>query len=641
MNPSLSQCSVTVCINLSLSPRGCTDIICCVLFLAAIVGYMIVGILAWLYGDPRQVLYPRNSTGSFCGVGENKDKPSVLYFNILKCATSTNIMAAALNGLQCPTTQICVATCPNDFWIVPPQGYMQPPKSVFQQQYCVPSFNLATTNMSTSDVINKELCAYFYTPSSSVLGRCLPSMGSLSVIPSNFSIPGLSSANQTASRIRNATQDVVLGFNAKEIGVRIFEDFAVSWYYMCVFTVCVVLVSVCVCFYLCGCCGVLVFLCVFTVCVVYGSCVCVCGCLLCVCSVCGCFYLCVGVVGFLCLCVWVFTVCVVCVGVSICVWVLWGSCVCVCGCLLCVCSVCGCCGVLVFVCVCVYCVCVVFVWVFLSVLWVLWGSCVYYVCVVCVGVSICMWVLWGSCVCVCVYCVCSVCGCFYLCGCCGVLVFTVCRCLVWVCSGCMWLSRFHPDWGVCVCVSAPPDADLSLCPSVPRSLRPCRYHVGSLAFGALILTIVQFIRILLEYLDHKFRAAQNPCARFVMCCLKCCFWCLEKFIKFINRNAYIVPEPLGVVSARPGQGVDLCVQRSGPGSGGRCEGLTVLTVVVGSYLVAQGFFSVYSMCVDTLFLCFLEDLERNDGSVQKPYYMSKSLMKILNKKNKLPKAEKK
>lgn len=25
-----------------------------------------------------------------------------------------------------------------------------------------------------------------------------------------------------------------------------------------------------------------------------------------------------------------------------------------------------------------------------------------------------------------------------------------------------------------------------------------------------------------------------------MCCLKCCFWCLEKFIKFLNRNAYIM-----------------------------------------------------------------------------------------------------
>lgn len=30
------------------------------------------------------------------------------------------------------------------------------------------------------------------------------------------------------------------------------------------------------------------------------------------------------------------------------------------------------------------------------------------------------------------------------------------------------------------------------------------------------------------------------------------------------------------------------------------------TVVIGSYLIANGFFSVYAMCVDTLFLCFCE-----------------------------------
>lgn len=35
-------------------------------------------------------------------------------------------------------------------------------------------------------------------------------------------------------------------------------------------------------------------------------------------------------------------------------------------------------------------------------------------------------------------------------------------------------------------------------------------------------------------------AAQNPVARFILCCMKCCFWCLEKFIKFLNRNAYIM-----------------------------------------------------------------------------------------------------
>jgi len=54
-------------------------------------------------------------------------------------------------------------------------------------------------------------------------------------------------------------------------------------------------------------------------------------------------------------------------------------------------------------------------------------------------------------------------------------------------------------------------------------------------------------------------------------------------------------------------------------------------IVVATYMVSSGFFSVYAMAVDTLFLCFLEDLETNDGSAEKPYFMSKNLMKVLGK----------
>jgi len=60
----------------------------------------------------------------------------------------------------------------------------------------------------------------------------------------------------------------------------------------------------------------------------------------------------------------------------------------------------------------------------------------------------------------------------------------------------------------------------------------------------------------------------------------------------------------------------------------------VIIVVIIMYIVAKIFFSVYSMAVDTLFLCFLQDLEENNGSIEKPYYMSKDLMNILGKKNK-------
>ncbi|KAF7236121.1 Choline transporter-like protein 4 [Varanus komodoensis] len=175
--------------------------------------------------------------------------------------------------------------------------------------------------------------------------------------------------------------------------------------------------------------------------------------------------------------------------------------------------------------------------------------------------------------------------------------------------------------------------------------------------------------------------AHNPAARCILCCLKCCFWCLEKFIKFLNRNAYIMIAIYGknfCVSAKNAfkllmrniarvvvldKVTDLLLLFGkllvvgGVGvlafffftdrihiSNSQFRSpvlnyywLPILTVVVGAYFIAQGFFSVYNMCVDTLFLCFLEDLERNDGSQEKPYYMSKSLMKILNKKNKKPK----
>ena len=39
------------------------------------------------------------------------------------------------------------------------------------------------------------------------------------------------------------------------------------------------------------------------------------------------------------------------------------------------------------------------------------------------------------------------------------------------------------------------------------------------------------------------------------------------------------------------------------------------------------------MAVDTLFLCLLEDLERNEGTRDKPYFGPTGLLKIVGKKN--------
>uniref|UniRef100_A0A665UEB6 Choline transporter-like protein n=1 Tax=Echeneis naucrates TaxID=173247 RepID=A0A665UEB6_ECHNA len=67
-----------------------------------------------------------------------------------------------------------------------------------------------------------------------------------------------------------------------------------------------------------------------------------------------------------------------------------------------------------------------------------------------------------------------------------------------------------------------------------------RYHTGSLAFGALILSVVQFFRIILEYLERRLKVVDNSLSRFIMCCLRCCLWCLEKFLRYMNHNAYIM-----------------------------------------------------------------------------------------------------
>jgi hypothetical protein len=96
------------------------------------------------------------------------------------------------------------------------------------------------------------------------------------------------------------------------------------------------------------------------------------------------------------------------------------------------------------------------------------------------------------------------------------------------------------------------------------------YHLGTAAFGSLIIAIVQFIRSIIAYIQKKVRgpddkgpqtrqqcalwvwradrsvhdgeqakASKNKVAEYVLCCVQCCLWCLENCLKFVNKNAYI------------------------------------------------------------------------------------------------------
>jgi len=66
-----------------------------------------------------------------------------------------------------------------------------------------------------------------------------------------------------------------------------------------------------------------------------------------------------------------------------------------------------------------------------------------------------------------------------------------------------------------------------------------RYHIGSLAFGSFIIALVQFIRYLMMYLEKQAQQQKNKIMVIVLKVVQCCLHCFERFIKFLNRNAYI------------------------------------------------------------------------------------------------------
>lgn len=202
------------------------------------------------------------------------------------------------------------------------------------------------------------------------------------------------------------------------------------------------------------------------------------------------------------------------------------------------------------------------------------------------------------------------------------------------------------------------------------------YHLGTVAFGSLIIAIIRFIRTIVSYIESKLKAHNNELVKCLICVCKCCLYCLEKFMRFINRNAYIMcamkstnfctsaKDAFNLLMRNLVRVVVLnkvvefllflgkLVVTTGVGclayftfTGGipvikddiptlNYIQTPIVIIVIGTYFISTCFFSVYSMAVDTLFLCFLEDLERNDGTPERPYFMSRGLQKVIGKMQK-------
>jgi choline transporter-like protein 2/4/5 len=74
---------------------------------------------------------------------------------------------------------------------------------------------------------------------------------------------------------------------------------------------------------------------------------------------------------------------------------------------------------------------------------------------------------------------------------------------------------------------------------ISAAKRAMWYHLGTAAFGSLIIAIIKTIRVVISYLQHKFRKSKNPAIKAFLCALQCYMWCVEKCMKFLNKNAYI------------------------------------------------------------------------------------------------------
>ncbi|PNJ14419.1 SLC44A2 isoform 8 [Pongo abelii] len=710
--------------------RGCTDVICCVFLLVAIVGYVAVGIIAWTHGDPRKVIYPTDSRGEFCGqkgtkndlddrgrpglnkttrkenkegetergqswitcqVVMNRNKPYLFYFNIVKCASPLVLLE-----FQCPTPQICVEKCPNRYLT-----YLNARSSrdfEYYKQFCVPGFK---NNKGVAEVLRDGDCPAVLIPSKPLARRCFPAIHAYKGVL----MVGNETTYEDGHGARKNITDLVEGakkangvLEARQLAMRIFEDYTVSWYWIIIGLVIAMAMSLLFIILLRFLAGIMVWVMIIMVILVLGY------------GIFHCymeysrlrgeagsdvslvdlgfqtdfrvylhlrqtwlaFMIILSILEVIIILLLIFLRKRILIAIALIKEASRAVGYVMCSMLY---------PLVTFF---LLCLCIAY-WASTAVFLSTSNEAVYkifddglcpFTAKTCNPETFpssnesrqcpnarCQFAFYGG-------------ESGYHRALLGLQIFNAFMFF--------WLANFVLALGQVTLAGAfasyywalrKPD-DLPAFPLFSAFGRALRYHTGSLAFGALILAIVQIIRVILEYLDQRLKAAENKFAKCLMTCLKCCFWCLEKFIKFLNRNAYIMIAIYGTNFCTSARNAFFLLMRNiirvavldkvtdflfllGKllivGSVGilaffffthririvqdtapplNYYWVPILTVIVGSYLIAHGFFSVYGMCVDTLFLCFLEDLERNDGSAERPYFMSSTLKKLLNKTNK-------
>ncbi|EIN11911.1 DUF580-domain-containing protein [Punctularia strigosozonata HHB-11173 SS5] len=76
-------------------------------------------------------------------------------------------------------------------------------------------------------------------------------------------------------------------------------------------------------------------------------------------------------------------------------------------------------------------------------------------------------------------------------------------------------------------------------PTTSAFVRASTLSLGSIAFGSLIVTLLEVIRMILNAARNSAQEDGNPALAIVACIAECCISCIEGAVEYFNRYAYI------------------------------------------------------------------------------------------------------
>jgi len=189
-----------------------------------------------------------------------------------------------------------------------------------------------------------------------------------------------------------------------------------------------------------------------------------------------------------------------------------------------------------------------------------------------------------------------------------------------------------------------------------------RFHLGTAAFGSLIIAFVQLAKAFVAYLMRHMKSTgnglQDRIIKYALGCLLCCLQCIENCVKFLSKNAYIQTAIRGDSFCWAGKNAFFIIARNvfrigavavvsdlaflfvklfvtalatstsyfymQGAFGDRIHDVIAPTVLVGiiSFITVTMFTDVYHTTVDTVLMCFIVDEEHNGG---KAYFAGEGL----------------